>query len=88
MKNLTVNNAKEYINKPIKWRAPADPANAPYMGIAVIKEVNQLERKPIVATTIEGDNLSYTFNEWGAGNSLESPLAYSDSDRYIKFELL
>lgn len=80
---LTIDKAKKLIGKKIKWGAPADPANVDYEGIAIIKEINKSNRKPLVVETVEGDSLEYAFLD-----GVYDELCYSDGDRLVTFEVI
>lgn len=57
MEKLTVNKAQELLGKTIEWSAPSVDDNAPYGGKAIITDIKANER-PLVCTTIDGDNLN------------------------------
>lgn len=85
---LTPEVATQIVGKKIRWNAPASRYNDPYKGIAIINVVEKKDRRPIHATTIEGDDLNYAFNEWDESRHINRPLCYSDGDRYIEFEII
>lgn len=78
---LTASNAKSLIGKKIQWNAPADSANAPYSGIAIITAVSDDNYRPLTVQTIDGDDLKYAFLVDGEFN-------YSDGDRLVTFSVI
>lgn len=82
---LTAEILPSLVGKTISWSAPSYRGNSPYSGIDTITAVNLDERRPITATSIEGDQLWYAFIDkpW-----TEDYIAYSDSDRPISFEIV
>ena len=78
MKALTLTQAKELIGKVIEWSAPCAEGNYPYGGKAIIKEVVEGKR-PLVCTTIEGDDLTYALCEMG------EDIDYSDYGRGVSY---
>lgn len=82
---LTAEILPSLVGKTISWGAPSYRGNSPYGGIATITAVNLDERRPIKATTIEGDELWFAFIEkpW-----TEDYVAYSDADRPVSFEIV
>lgn len=80
MKALTLRQAKELIGKVIEWSAPSAEGNSPYGGKAIIKEIKE-SYKPLVCTTIEGDDLSYAVCEEGID------IDYSDYGRGVSYRL-
>lgn len=85
---LTPNKSVELVGQKIQWFAPAYKHNSPYGGISIIDSVDCTNGRPIKSTTLEGDNLDYSFNEWAAGSKLDNPMCFSDGDRYIHFEII
>lgn len=89
--NLTIENLPSLVGKTIKWSAPIYKGNQGHWGrglaggIATITSVKLEERKPIKAKIIEGDQIEFGFIDkpW-TGDCV----AYSDSDRYISFEIV
>ena len=67
------------LGKTIKWKAPAYRGNSPYGGVAKIVEIKD-DRRPVISTNFEGDNLDFCFIDDGF-------LAYSDSDRLVTYVL-
>lgn len=81
MKALTLRQAKEIIGKVIEWSAPCAEGNSPYGGKANIKEIKE-GYKPLVCTTIEGDDLSYAICEEGID------IDYSDYGRGVSYRVI
>lgn len=87
MQGLTTKNASVLIGKKIKWNAPSDVANAPYEGVAIIKEVDLSKRRPLSVETVSGDSLEYAFLDTTIqGDILYEEFCYSDADRYVMFD--
>lgn len=86
MKALTIKEAQNLIGKTIKWSAPSGRSNSRYGGIAVIDAVT-VARKPLTATTIDGDNINYAFMFY-APIAVNDDICYSDGDRYISYEIV
>lgn len=82
---LTVEILPSLVGKTISWAAPSYRGNHPYGGIATITAVDMNQRRPITATTVEGDEIWFGFIDkpWTEGY-----IAYSDADRPISFELV
>lgn len=81
MEALTISKAQELLDKTIEWSAPSAEGNAPYGGKAIINEVKE-GKKPLVCTTIEGDDLSYGICENGVD------IDYSDYGRGVMYRVI
>jgi hypothetical protein len=81
---LTAEILPTLVGKTISWSAPAAKENHPYGGVSKIIAVDMSQRRPITEEVIEGDELSYAFqDEFNPGY-----LAYSDSDRFVGFQVI
>lgn len=87
MKTMTTNSANSLIGKTISWEVKGYKGQN-YSGIAIIEEVDENAVKPLKTKTLEGNDLNYAFNEWGAGERLDAPICYSDGDRYILYNVI
>ena len=83
MKALTLRQAKDLlVGKVIEWSAPCWSGNhIPYGGKAIINEVKE-GKKPLVCTTIEGDNLNYAICED------DNHIDYSDYGRGVMYRVI
>jgi hypothetical protein len=81
MEELTINKAQDLLGKVIEWVAPAYEGNAPYGGKAIITDI-QANARPLVCTTIEGDNLSLAICE--DDNNID----YSDYGRGVMYRVI
>lgn len=88
MKNqiITIQNLPTLVGKTIKWSAPAAQGNKAAKGIAKITAVDLSKHQPITAEIIEGRNLQFAFidRDYNPGGSI----GFSDSDRYISFQIV
>jgi len=84
MELLTADKLALLNGKTVKWKAPAYKLNKPYSGIDTILEVNENDRNPLKTQVVEGDNLSFAFQD----KYTDGFVAYSDSDRIISFEII
>lgn len=82
---MQVYGLENLVGKKVKWKAPASKYNKDYEGIDIINEVNLNERRPLVCTCIEGDELKYAFIDDLADNAV---LSYSDSYRFVTYQIL
>ena len=81
---LTTENLEILKGKKIRWYAPASKYNNNYTGVALIKEINISERRPIKSETIEGDDLDYAFVD---DIMNDGSISYSDSFRNVTFKI-
>lgn len=72
------------VGKTIKWSAPYYRGNHPYGGVCTITHVDMGSRRPITATTLEGDDIQFGFQD----ETTEGFIDYSDSGRTISFEII
>ena len=81
MEKLTINKAQELLDKTIEWSAPSAEGNAPYGGKAIITDI-QANSRPLICTTIEGDNLNYAICED------DIHIDYSDYGRGVMYRVI
>lgn len=73
----TLKDWKQLVGRKISWKAPG--YKKLYRGIALIEAVEE-GRFPLTTQTIEGDDLSFAFFDFGH-------ISYSDWGRFISVEL-
>lgn len=88
MKDLTITAAIEATGKKIRWQAPADRANSPYTGVAIINFIERNDRRPLHTERIEGDYLDFAFFPFKDDAEKEMPICYSDGDRFVTFQVI
>lgn len=81
MEGLTIDKAQELFDKTIEWTAPAAEGNAPYGGKAIITDI-KANKRPLVCTILEGDNLNYAICEDDVN------IDYSDYGRGVMYRVL
>lgn len=81
MEKLTISKAQELLDKTIEWSAPSAEGNAPYGGKAIITDI-KANARPLVCTTIEGDNLNYAICED------DIHIDYSDYGRGVMYRVI
>jgi hypothetical protein len=81
MEALTISKAQELLDKTIEWSAPSAEGNTPYGGKAVITDI-QANARPLICTTIEGDNLNYAICED------DVHIDYSDEGRGVIYKVI
>jgi hypothetical protein len=81
MGKLTISKAQELLDKTIEWSAPSAEGNAPYGGKAIITDI-KANARPLVCTTIEGDNLSLAICED------DIHIDYSDYGRGVMYRVI
>ena len=81
MEKLTISKAQELLDKTIEWSAPSAEGNTPYGGKAIITDI-KANARPLVCTTIEGDNLSLAICED------DNHIDYSDYGRGVMYRVI
>ena len=85
---LRMSNIESLIGKRIQWVGDSYEHNPKPTGVAIITEIDMGNRKPIISTTISGQNLNHAFIDYHATDKEDKPFSYGDEMRYIEYIVL